>query len=166
VLLDARQAQPGEDLLSALLVAEADGEQLSRAELRNIVATLLFAGQDTTRRQLGLAVATFLRHPDQWTLLAEDPQLAAQAVDEVVRFAPTTPITSRWRPVTSRSRASKSLRARACRCSWPRANTDPTAVEEPGRFDITAVRPPPLTFGSGLHYCLGAGWPAPSWPRR
>ena len=90
-LLAARRAAPADDLLSGLLAAEADGDRLSPDELRSIVASLLFAGQDTTRHQLGLALALFLRHPDQWALLAARPELAGGAVEEVVRVAPTHP---------------------------------------------------------------------------
>jgi cytochrome P450 len=95
VLLAQRRARPTGDLLSALIAAEADGDRLSTQELRTMVALLLFAGQDTTNHQLGNGIATFLRYPEQWALLARRPELAAQAVEEVVRVAPTAPITGR-----------------------------------------------------------------------
>ncbi|MGH3973704.1 MAG: cytochrome P450, partial [Pseudonocardiaceae bacterium] len=66
-----RRANPGDDLISALTAAEADGHHLSADELRNLISGLIFAGQDTTRNQLGLAMTTFARHPEQWRLLAE-----------------------------------------------------------------------------------------------
>jgi cytochrome P450 len=156
-LLAQRRAEPRADLLSALIAAEADGDHLSPEELRTMVATLLFAGQDTTRHQLGNAIAVFLRHPQQWALLARRPELAAQAVEEVVRVAPTTPVTGRVATedfevdgveIPADSHLTMFLAA---------GNTDPAAFgADPDRFDITARRPAPLTFGAGIHYCLGA----------
>jgi cytochrome P450 len=157
VLLAQRRARPTGDLLSALIAAEADGDRLSTEELRTMVVTLFFAGQDTTNHQLGNGMATFLRHPEQWSLLARRPELAAQAVEEVVRVAPTAPITGRVAAedlevdgvtIPADSHLSMFLAA---------GNTDPAAFgADPDRFDITASRQPPLTFGGGLHYCLGA----------
>ncbi|MDF3050168.1 MAG: cytochrome, partial [Pseudonocardia sp.] len=155
-LLAARRAAPADDLLSALLAAEADGDRLSPDELRSIVASLLFAGQDTTRHQLGLALALFLRHPDQWALLAARPELAGGAVEEVVRVAPTTPVTGRIAvedlevdgvPIPAGTHLTMLLAA---------GNSDPALFVDPYGFDITQSRPAPLTFGPGLHYCLGA----------
>jgi cytochrome P450 len=156
-LLAQRRARPTDDLLSALIAAEADGSRLSTEELRTMVTALLFAGQDTTRHQLGSAVAMFLRHPEQWTLLARQPELAAQAVEEVVRIAPTSPLTSRIATedlevdgiaIPADSHLSLFIAS---------ANTDPAVFgADADKFDITASRRPLLTFGGGIHYCLGA----------
>lgn len=155
-LLAVRRAEPADDLLTALLTAEADGDRLRPDELRSIVASLLFAGQDTTRHQLGLAMALFLRHPDQWAMLAERPELAGAAVEEVVRVAPTTPVTGRVAVedievdgvvIPAGTHLSMILAA---------GNSDPVVFADPYGFDITQPRPAPLTFGAGLHYCLGA----------
>jgi cytochrome P450 len=156
-LLAQRRARPTDDLLSALIAAEADGSHLSTEELRLMVTSLLFAGQDTTTHQLGNAIAMFLRHPEQWTLLARQPELAEQAVDEVIRIAPTSPLTSRIATedlevdgVSIPADSTLSLLLAA-------GNTDPAAFgADADRFDITASRRPLLTFGGGIHYCLGA----------
>jgi cytochrome P450 len=157
VLIAQRRARPTGDLLSALIAAEADGSRLSTEELRLMVSALLFAGQDTTRNQLGIAIATFLRHPEQWALLAGQPELAAQAVEEVLRVMPTAAFTARVATedlevdgVTIPADSHLMLLLIA-------ANTDPTAFgADADRFDITVRRQPPLTFGGGIHYCLGA----------
>jgi len=113
-------------------------------------------GGATTRQQLGLAMNTFIAHPDQWRLLAEQPTLAPQAVEEVMRTTPTAPVTGRVaaEPVTYRG-----LDIPAGRMVYlitQSANTDPGVYGE-NTFDITATRPvPQLSFGGGLHYCLGA----------
>jgi cytochrome P450 len=154
-LLAERRAAPGPDLISALIAAEEAGDQLSDTELRHLVTGLVFAGQDTTRNQLGCAMATFLAHPAQWARLAEAPALAAQAVEEVMRVRPAVPAISRvatedfdfnglWIPAGT----FLSLFVAS-------ANTDPR-VFGPQAFDIGRERPAQLTFGGGLHHCLGA----------
>jgi cytochrome P450 len=155
-LIDRRRARPGDDLLSELIAAKDGGDRLSRHELRSMVSLLMFAGQDTTRHQLGLAMATFVDHPDQWRLLAERPSLAPAAVEEVMRVSPTAPVLWRaaaepfsYRGVDVPAGTFFTLVVQA-------ANTDP-AVFGDGGFDITAARRrPPLTFGGGIHNCIGA----------
>ena len=94
-LLDRRRAQPGEDLISTLIAAEQEGDRLSDVELVNLVLNVLVGGVDTTQSQLAHALRLFSDHPEQWALLAERPELAPQAVDEVLRFEPITPFTAR-----------------------------------------------------------------------
>jgi cytochrome P450 len=154
-LLAARRAAPGPDLLSALIAAEEAGDQLSDTELRVLVTGLVFAGQDTTRNQLGCALATFLVHPAQWARLAEAPALAARAVEEVMRVRPAVP--SIWR-VATEDIEFQGLQIPAgtfLSLFVVSANTDPH-VFDPAGFDIGVERPAQLTFGGGLHYCLGA----------
>jgi cytochrome P450 len=154
-LLAARRATPGPDLISALIAAEEAGDQLSDTELRVLVTGLVFAGQDTTRNQLGCALATFLAYPDQWARLAEAPALAARAVEEVMRVRPAVPAI--WR-VATEDFEFQGLRIPAgtfLSLFVAGANTDPR-VFGTGGFDIGVERPAQLTFGGGLHYCLGA----------
>jgi cytochrome P450 len=154
-LLAARRAAPGPDLLSALIAAEEAGDRLSDAELRALVTGLVFAGQDTTRNQLGCALTLFLEHPAQWARLAADPTLAALAVEEVMRVRPTVP--SIWR-VAADDFAFQGLRIPAgtfLSLFVATANTDPRVFGE-GGFDIARERPAQLTFGGGVHACLGA----------
>jgi cytochrome P450 len=154
-LLAARRAAPGPDLLSALIAAEEAGDQLSDAELRVLVTALVFAGQDTTRNQLGCALTLFLDHPEQWGRLAAEPALAARAVEEVMRVRPTVP--SIWR-VATEDFDFQGLRIPAgtfLSLVVASANTDPR-VFGPDGFDIGAERPAQLTFGGGIHACLGA----------
>jgi cytochrome P450 len=155
-LLAARRASPRADLLSALIAAEADGERLTNEELRSIVATLLFAGQDTTRHQLGMAMTLFLRHNHQWTMLADRADLVDRAVDEVLRVAPATPVTGRVAVEDLEVDGVQIPAGTHLTMLLAAGNTDPVAHAEPDRFDIITRRPPPMTFGAGLHYCLGA----------
>ena len=122
-----------------------------------MVFGLVLGGQDSTRHQLGLAMILFARHPDQWTLLAQRPELAAQATEEVIRLSPAVPIV--WRMATE-DVVWRDLPMPAGTRLWllvGAAHTDEAAFgPDAQRFDITAERAPQLSFGHGVHYCLGA----------
>jgi hypothetical protein len=90
-VIEERGAQPPiDDFLSQLLRANEDKDALSDQELYDMVVLAVFGGIDTTRNQLGLAMSLFVKHPDQWRLLTERPDLAKNAVEEVMRVRPTT----------------------------------------------------------------------------
>ncbi|HTY28857.1 MAG TPA: cytochrome P450 [Mycobacterium sp.] len=149
-----RRANPRDDFVTALVNATSpeDG-RLSDDELRDGLVLLIFGGFDTTRNQLGLAMHTFLNHPDQWRLLARRPELGAKAVEEVMRVNPTTRWVTReviedfeYEGVLLKAGTTVHLYGES-------AGTDPRMFE-PG-FDITADRKPHFGFGGGVHYCLG-----------
>ncbi|WP_067541485.1 cytochrome P450 [Nocardia crassostreae] len=155
-LIEQRRSSPGDDLLTELIAAEEAGDRLSPVELRNMASALLFAGHDTTRQQLGLAVQTLLDYPAQWRMLAADPGLAPRAVEEIMRVAPG--VNTIWR-VTDETIDFEGLTIPAgsfINILSNAAHTDPAAFGD-AEFDITALRSAPqLTFGGGIHYCLGA----------
>jgi cytochrome P450 len=155
-LLAARRDDPGDDLVSTLLAAEADGDRLSDVECVNLVLNVLIGGVDTTQSQLAHAIRLLAEHPDQWAALRADPAgLAPGAVDEALRYEPITPFTARIVTEDMEVRgvgfpAGTVVLVAACT-----ANRD--GLEHPDSFDITrtdAVRV--TTFGAGIHYCLGA----------
>jgi cytochrome P450 len=156
-LVADRRRHPRDDLISELVAAEDAGDSLTDHELRHMISTLLFASQDTTRNQLGLAMATFTEHPDQWALLARATELGPRAAEEAIRVNPTTPCV--WR-VTTQDLVYRDLRAPAgtsVTIQTSAANTDPRVFGHAG-FDITATRPArQLSFGAGPHSCLGVG---------
>jgi cytochrome P450 len=151
-LLRDRRAHPADDLVSNLLAAEDAGERLSHNECVNLVLNVLAGGVDTTQSQLAHGIRLFADHPEQWALLSANPDLAPQAVSEILRMEPITPFTARictedlaYRDVTFPANTIVAICAE-------RANreTDET-------FDITVDRDTRLlTFGAGAHYCLGA----------
>jgi cytochrome P450 len=156
-LIERRRDEPGEDLISTLIAAEEAGDRLSDVECMNLVLNVLVGGVDTTQSQLAHAVRLFAEHPEQWRLLAERPELAAAAVEEVVRFEPITPFTARllheeveYRDVTFPA----GTVVMVCAFTGNRDGVDGDSAA----FDITAERgdAKPLTFGAGIHYCLGA----------
>jgi cytochrome P450 len=153
-LLDARRSSPGDDLISTLIAAEEGGDRLSDVELVNLVLNVLVGGVDTTQSQLAQAIRLFAEHPDQWRLLAAQPELVPQAVEEVVRYEPITPFTARILLEEVTYRDVVFPKDTVLMVSAVTANREPDAED----FDVTADRSEakPLTFGAGPHYCLGA----------
>jgi cytochrome P450 len=153
-LLEERRARPGDDLASALLAAEADGERLSHEECVNLVVNVLAGGIDTTQSQLAHALRLFAAHPAQWELLGGNPDLAPRAVQEVLRFEPITPFTARICTEEITHRGVTFPEGTIVAVCAERANRE---QEDGERFDITAERDGRLlTFGAGAHFCLGS----------
>jgi cytochrome P450 len=156
-LLAERRRAPGPDLISALIAAEEQGDRLSADELRAMITVLIFGGQDTTQCQLACALATFLAHPGQWELLAKEPGLAANATEEILRYEPAGSGSPRIASEDFRYRDLDIKAGTIALPSGPAANRDPAVYPDPDRFDITRhPAEPHLTFGGGVHYCLGA----------
>jgi cytochrome P450 len=157
-LLRDRQGKPGDDLISELIAAEEEGDRLTEDECVHLVSAVLVGGVDTTQSQLAHGMLLFAEHPDQWKLLADDPSLAQQAVEEVLRFEPITPFTARITLEDVEYRGVTFPKDTVVIAAAVTANRDPEAWEEPESFDITADRDrsKPLTFGAGPHFCLGA----------
>ncbi len=156
-LIARRRRSLGDDLISDLIRAEAGGDRLTHDELVSLAAILLNAGTDTTRNQLAAAVQVLCAHPDQWALLAEHPELAPQAVDELIRHTPIVVAALRV-AIEDVELGGVLIPAGTCVvANTASANRDPAVYDEPDRLDITRVAPPALlTFGGGMHYCLGA----------
>ena len=157
-LIARRREQPGEDLLTALIAAEEAGDRLSSTELVVMVEAVILGGTDTTRNQLGLALALLSEHPEQWRLLAERPELSARAVEEIMRVAGAVRGTARIASEDIVYRDVLFPAGTLVATSVATANRDPGVFPAPDDFDITRepVGQPQLTFGSGIHYCLGA----------
>jgi cytochrome P450 len=153
-LLTSRAAQPGDDLLTALLTAEEAGDRLSHAECVNLVLNVIAGGIDTTQAQLSHALRLFAAHPRQWEALRAEPTLTGRAVEEILRAEPITPFTARicLEPIEHRG------------VLFPAGTIVAVCAERGNReqprgeyFDITAPRDGRLlTFGAGAHFCLGA----------
>jgi cytochrome P450 len=171
-LLRARRESPGEDLISTLIAAEEEGERLSESECINLVFNVLVGGVDTSQSQLAHAVRLLAERPEQWRALAADPSLAESAVEEALRYEPITPFTARilteeivYRDVTFPADSVVMVCAftgnRDIDESDDGAATGPAGTAE--GFDITTAgrtsegrHARALTFGAGVHYCLGA----------
>ena len=156
-LIERRRDEPGDDLISTLIAASHEGDRLSDVECMNLVLNVLVGGVDTTQSQLAHGLRLFALQGEQWALLAERPDLVPRAVEEILRYEPITPFTARLlheevehRGVTFPADTVVMV------CSFT-GNRDGVAGD-PDEFDITAERgrAKPLTFGAGIHYCLGA----------
>lgn len=146
-----------EDLLSELIRAEDDGDRLSVSELRMLAASLLMAGTDTTRNQLAASVQVLCGHPDQWAVLRDHPELAMRAVEESMRHSPA--VRGAPRIVTQDVEFAGYIfpAGTFVLVNTFAANRDPAVYRDADRFDITRDDAPAiLTFGGGVHYCLGA----------
>ena len=149
-----RTAHPQDDLVTRLVQHQQEGE-LSAEELSVALVFLAFAGMETTRNQITLALRTLLAHPDQWRLLGEQPELGRNAVEEVMRVNPT--VTWITREAIDDVDLGDGLALEAgeiVQVLSHSAGTDPRAQPDPA-FDITVEHPMHMGFGGGVHHCLG-----------
>lgn len=157
-LIERRRDDPGDDLVSTLLTATHEGDRLSEDECLNLIMNVLAGGVDTTQAQLAQAIRLFAVHPEQWRLLRERPELVEGAVEEVLRFEPITPFTARMTVEDVAFGDVEIPAGTVLMISTFTANRDPESIADPLSFDITADRgrERPMTFGAGIHNCLGA----------
>ncbi len=158
-LIAARRAAPTDDLVSGLVTAEVDGGRLDDEDVTAVLSGFVFAGSETTKRQLTRAIEAFAAHPPSWELVAADPgALLDGAVEEVLRRYSIIPGLSRV-AVEDFEQDDLSLPVGGrLAASFVTANSDPGAFEDPDRFDVTRANAKEhLTFGWGPHFCLGAG---------
>jgi cytochrome P450 len=156
-MVTCRRQTLTDDLISDLIRAEDDGDRLTHDELLMLAAVLLTAGTDTTRNQLAAAVQTLCDHPDQWALLARNPELAPKAVEETMRHSPV--VFGAMRAATEDVELGGVIipAGTFVIANTGAANRDPAVYDDPDRVDIIRDDPPAmLTFGGGVHYCLGA----------
>lgn len=156
-MIVARGTDLSDDVLSDLMRAEEDGDTLTHEEVLMMASGLLMAGTDTTRNQVAAAVDTFCDHPDQWALLADRPDLAPSAVEEVLRHSPIAAGTFRSADVDVELAGVTVPAGTLIVANGASANRDPAVFDDPDGFDITRIpESAPLTFGGGVHYCLGS----------
>jgi cytochrome P450 len=159
-MIAQRRRAPADDLISALLAAELDDEGAARKlddlEVASFVLLLAGAGVETVARLLSWAAVVLARNPDQRALLAQEPKLIANGIEELLRYEAPSPVNGRWvtRPFEAHGTAvpagSKILLLNGS------ANRDRREFDDPERFDVRRVIKRHITFGYGAHYCLGA----------
>jgi cytochrome P450 len=156
-MIAERRGEPRPDLLSDLIAIEEEGDRLSTEEMSMLAEATLMAGTDTTRNQLACCVALFAEHPDQWTLLAEQPELAPRAVEESMRYLGAVRATVRFASEDVAYRDVLFPQGTIVSTALAGANRDPDVWEHPNEFDITQERgTAQMTFGAGIHFCMGA----------
>ena len=154
-VLDARRADPGDDVISDLVQAELDGEQLGDEEIFSFIRLLLPAGAETTYRATGNFLFGLLTHPDQLAALRDDRSLMTQAVEEAIRWESPLLITSR--DSTVESEVAGTVIPAGCQvvAHVGSANHDDARWEDAEVFDIFREQKPHAAFGFGPHMCLG-----------
>jgi cytochrome P450 len=156
-LAAAKRAEPGDDIASALLAAEIDGDHLSDLEFNLFFMLLINAGGDTTRNLVASGVHALIEHPDQRDMLLADPDLLPSAIEEMLRFVPPVMV---FRRTATRDTMLGGVPIRAgdkVVLYYPSANRDESIFDDPDTFDITRQPNPHVAFGGGgAHFCLGA----------
>jgi cytochrome P450 len=156
-LFELRRREPGEDLTTQLVHAEEHGSKLSNEELTANVILLFGAGHETTVNLIGNGLLALHRNPDQLKLLREDPSLTAGAVEELLRYDSSVQVTGRTTLENVDEIGGIALaKGQSVICLLGSANRDPAVYADPDRLDITRADVRPLSFGGGIHYCLGA----------
>jgi cytochrome P450 len=156
-LVKTRRADPREDLLSALVMAEDAGETLSEDELLAMVSLLLIAGHETTVNLIGNGTLALLEHPDQMEKLRADPALVKPAIEELLRYdGPLETATERFAREDVSIAGVTIPRGEMVFAVVASANRDPGQFERPDTLDLAREPNRHLSFGQGVHYCLGA----------
>ncbi|WP_095981672.1 cytochrome P450 family protein [Melittangium boletus] len=156
-LMEKRRSDPRDDLLTALVSAEEQGDRLTTEELVGMLFLLLVAGHETTVNLIGNGVWALLRHPEQLERLRKNPALIESAVEEMLRYrGPVETTTQRWAPQDLEFHGQVIPQGETIIASLLAADHDPEQFPEPERFDITREPNRHIAFGFGIHFCLGA----------
>jgi cytochrome P450 len=155
-LFARRRADPRDDLISALVQAEEQGDRLNEEELLATCVTLLVAGHETTTNLIANGMLALLRNPDQLALLRADPGLIGGAVEEMLRYDTSLQRNRRIVGEDLDLRGQHLRKGQFVMQVIGAANRDPAVFADPDRFDITRHPNPHIGFGRGIHFCLGA----------
>ena len=155
-LIAERRAHPQDDLLTRLIQAEDEGERLSEYELVSTAILLFAAGFETTTHLLGNGLLALVNNPDQLERLRADRGLIRPAVEELLRYDSPVQITARTAYEDLTVGGERIEAGNIVLALLGAANRDPARFTEPDRLDVGRSESPPLSFGSGIHHCLGA----------
>ncbi|MGW5740803.1 cytochrome P450 [Amycolatopsis sp. NPDC003861] len=157
-LIDQRKAEPGDDLLAALVAARDEGERLGDNELLMLGVALLTGGHESTANQIGSFVYQLLSQPQLWSRLVDDPELVPAAVEELLRFVPLVTVTDLARIATEDLEiGGRRIRAGdAVLVQLDSANCDEQVFPHAGEIDFGRQVNHHLAFGFGVHRCVGA----------
>lgn len=154
--IEKRRAAPSDDLVGALVAARDEAGALSEAELLAFVVLLLLAGNETTTNLIGNGLLALCRHPEQLERLRRQPELIPTAVEEMLRFDPPVQMTVRMAERDTLVGGSEIARDSLAFVLLAAANRDPRQFPNPQQFDVARQPNEHLSFGEGIHFCLGA----------
>ena len=155
-LMEEKRRQPGDDLMSHLVEAEAEGEHFTPDEIQSLVVALLVAGSETTANSMSFGLIELLRHPDQMKQFKEDPACRWNAAYEFVRYHMPGRFLRRYAKQETEIRGTPIHAGQALFVSVASAQRDPDFIEDPDRFDIARTPKDFSAFGIGRHFCIGA----------
>jgi cytochrome P450 len=157
-LFDLRRRNPGDDLITQLVQAEEDGNKLNNEELTANIILLFGAGHETTVNLIGNGLLALHRNPEQLALLRANPSLITNAIEEFLRYDSSVQLTGRVALEDIDNLGGKKIpKDESVLCLLGSANRDPAVYQDqPDRLDITRPNVKPLSFGGGIHHCLGA----------
>src|SRR5262245_56415485 len=155
-LVEARTAAPTGDMISQLVLARDDRDALTTDEIIGTAILLLFAGHETTTNLIGNGFLYSMRNREQWIRLVADPSLADSAVEEYLRYDGPSGALARVAAADTELRGKTIREGQRVFAFTNSANRDPEAFDDPERFDIGRPQNPHMTFGHGIHFCLGA----------
>jgi len=155
-LVEARAAAPTGDMISQLVLARDDRDALSTDEIIGTAILLLFAGHETTTNLIGNGFFYSMKHRDEWERLVASPSLADQAVEEYLRYDGPSGALARVAAADTELGGKTIREGQRVFAFMNSANRDPEAFDDPERFDIGRPQSPHMTFGHGIHFCLGA----------
>lgn len=155
-LFELRRKEPRDDLLSLLVQAEEAGDRLTTEELRANVALLFGAGHETTVNLIGNGLWSMHRNPSQWAAIRDDPSLILNAIEEILRYESPVQVVSRVVAEPMEFSGVEISPGTPVLALLGAANRDPEVFPDPDRMDVTRERLKPLSFGGGIHFCIGA----------
>ncbi|MER6911250.1 cytochrome P450 [Streptomyces sp. NPDC000594] len=155
-LIAERRAEPGTDLISALIAAHDEGDRLSEQEMISTCVLLLNAGHEATVNTTAGGWWTLFRHPEQLAALRADHSLLPSAVEELMRYDTPLQMFERWVLDDIEIDGTVIPRGSELALLFGSANRDPARFTDPDRLDLARTDNPHITFGAGIHFCLGA----------
>lgn len=155
IVKERRQA-PRDDLISTMIAAETTEGKINEKELISTLILLLVAGHETTVNLIGNGTLALLQHPEQWRALTDDPSLARNATEELLRYDSPVQMTTRLAMEDMELAGTSIRRGTEVFLVLGSANRDPLAFENPDRLDIRRDVGRIMSFGMGIHFCLGS----------
>jgi cytochrome P450 len=155
-LLQRKRTEPADDLLSIVTHAKIDGEPLTGEEQRMFFSLIIAAGSETTRNSIAIGMLALAEHPHAWEILRGDRAKIPAAVEEILRWASSTPYNRRTATRDLELHGQRIKAGDKVTLWWASANRDERVFKDPYAFDIARNPNPHLAFGRGVHFCLGA----------
>jgi len=155
-LFELRRREPKDDLTTLLVQVEEAGDRLSPQELRANVGLLFAAGHETTANLIGNGMLALHRNPEQWQRLKSDPSLIPNAIEELLRYDSSVQISARVTLEPVELGGQQIDKGETVITLLGAANRDPAMFEEPDRLNVERHNVKPISFGGGIHFCLGA----------